>query len=136
VNNPHKWEDPDSSAETGTNTNSQHSTCTAEHSVSSRQVSWWSVHEFVQPLLDQIGNTFPTVGTPAWCALDDDDPVKIAAVYDAAQHHALRLELNQEARAETSRDVSAAADWPRVAQEMAQLNSFRATHQWATRVAS
>ena len=62
--------------------------------LNSRQISWWSVHEFVQAVLDQVNN-WPMPGTPAWCLLAADDPRKWAALLDAAQHHALRLELNQ-----------------------------------------
>jgi hypothetical protein len=71
-------------------------------------VSWWSVHEYVSVTLEQVG-LWPMVGTPEWCALADGDPVKLAALLDAAQHHALRLELNQESRAEASHAISAAA---------------------------
>jgi hypothetical protein len=85
----------------------------------SRQVSWWSVHEYVAPVLDRIGDC-PTVGTPAWCSLPDDDMHKIGAIFGAAQHWALRLELSQEARAEASKDVSAAANWPSIARKMQQ----------------
>jgi hypothetical protein len=59
-------------------------------------------------------------GTPEWCALPDDDPVKLAALFDAARHHALRLDVNQAARAEASRDISAAADWPAIATKIFQ----------------
>lgn len=55
------------------------------------------------------------IGTPAWCLLGDADPAKLAAIYDAAQHWALRVESAQEARAEASRDVSGSADWAAVA---------------------
>lgn len=135
MKSPHKWEDPGSSAETGTNTNNQDTTCTAEFSNSCRQVSWWSVHEYVQPYLD-AGGPYPMVGTPAWCLLDDDDPVKIAALYDAARHWALRLETNQQARCEASQYVSGAADWSRVATNLFQRNSFYAARPWLRRVAS
>lgn len=108
---------------------------TSEFSNWSRQVSFWSVHEHVQPYLDAVGS-WPMVGTPGWCLLDDNDPVKIAAVYDAARHWALRLELNQEARAEASRAVSTAADWPDVARELKGLREFHAARPWLKRVAS
>ena len=85
----------------------------------SQQVSWWSVHEFIEGKLELIGR-FPMIGTPEWCALDDRDARKWAAVYDAAQHWALRLETCQEARAEASRDLSAAADWSAIANGMAR----------------
>jgi hypothetical protein len=99
-----------------TRPSSQIITC-APDATASRQVSWWSVHEHVQPLLDSVGS-WPTVGTPAWCALGDDDPVKLAAIYDAAQHWALRVDTCQAAIAETSRDISAAADWPAIANQI------------------
>jgi hypothetical protein len=75
----------------------------------SAAVSWWSVHEHVAPLLESVGS-WPTVGTPEWCELDDDDPRKAAALFDAARHWALRIETSQQQLAETSRDVAAAAD--------------------------
>jgi hypothetical protein len=77
-------------------------------------VAWSPVNEFVQPLLDQVGS-WPMVGTPAWCELPADHPVKIAAIYDAAQHHALRVEANQAGLAQASRDITASADWSAVA---------------------
>jgi hypothetical protein len=98
-------------------------------------VSWWAVHSFVTAVLDQV-NGWPMAGTPAWCSLTHDDPRKWAALLDAAQHHALRLELNQEARADASKSISSAADWPKVSQEIRQLNDFHATRPWAKRVAS
>ena len=85
----------------------------------SQQVSWWAVHEFVAAVLDQA-NGYPMAGTPAWCSLAHDDPMKLAAVLDAGQHHALRIETEQQARAEASRDVAAATDWSRVAQYIVQ----------------
>lgn len=100
----------------------------------SQSVAWWPVHEFVDALISTI--VYPMLGTPAWCALADDDPAKLAAVLDGGCHHALRLELNQEARAEASREVSAAADWRAVAQELIELARFHKAHPWAKRVAS
>ena len=98
-------------------------------------MAFWPVYEFVQPLLDAAGD-YPMVGTPAWCALDDDDDRKIAAVLDGGCHHALRLELNQEALAEASKDISASEDWKAVAQELLQLRAFRQKNTWVKRVAS
>jgi Protein of unknown function (DUF2742) len=99
----------------------------------SQQVSWWSVHEFVAPWLEIVGS-WPTVGTPEWCALPDSGAAKIAALCDAAQHWALRVETCQEARADASKAISAAVplvdddelsvktkpatDWKAVAQEI------------------
>jgi hypothetical protein len=83
----------------------------------SQQVSWWSVHEHITPLLEAIGS-WPMAGTLAWCALPDDDPVKLAALLDGAQHWALRVETCQQAQAEASREVSAAVHWSAIATEI------------------
>jgi Protein of unknown function (DUF2742) len=82
--------------------------------ISSNAVSWWSVHEHVAPTLARVGS-WPMVGTPEWCDLDDDDERKTAALLDAAQHWALRVETTQVAMAEASHEISAAADWTAVA---------------------
>jgi hypothetical protein len=102
--------------------------------IASQQVSFWSVHEHVQPLLDLVGD-WPVVGSPAWCALPDG-PAKLAALYDAAQHHALRLELNQEARAQASHAISAAENWGSVAREIRSRNDFYSERPWLRRAAS
>jgi hypothetical protein len=86
-------------------------------STSSRQVSWYSVHEWVQPYLD-AARPLPMAGSPEWCQLDDTDPRKVAALFDAAQHWSLRVETCQQQRAETSHDVSGAADWSAIATEI------------------
>jgi hypothetical protein len=85
----------------------------------SQQVSWLAVHDFVSAVLDQA-NGYPMAGTPAWCSLAHDDPQKWAAVLDAGQHHALRMEVAQEALAEASRDVAEVTDWTAVARSVAQ----------------
>lgn len=99
--------------------------------VSSQQVSWWSVHEFVAPELERVPS-WPTVGTPEWCDLDDD-PRKIAAIFDAAQHWTLRLETCQQARCDASREVASAVDWPALAWEIKQRAEFYAAHPWLKR---
>lgn len=103
--------------------------------VSSQQVNWWDVHEHVTPTLNQVGS-WPMAGTPQWCALDDDDPVKLAALLDAAQHWALRVETNQQAECEASRAISAAADWSAIAQHHRRHAEFYAERPWLKRVAS
>lgn len=103
---------------------------TADHG--SRQVSWWDVHEYVQPLLTGTGS-WPMVGTPEWCDLADDDPAKRAAIFDAAQHWALRIETSQAATAEASHDISTAADWPAIAQHIRDQQEFNAAHPWLKR---
>ena len=102
--------------------------------MTARSVSWWSVHEYVTRLTEPLTD-WPMAGTPAWCDLDDDDPRKLAAVADAGQHHALRIETAQEIHAEASKAVAAAADWPGIAQEIHQLHNWRSTRPWAARQA-
>jgi Protein of unknown function (DUF2742) len=111
--------DPGHRAGTSTNEHGDHheadvnadDTATQPHSAA---VSWWSVHEWVAPLLDNL-DCWPMVGTPEWCALPDRHPAKIAAVYDAARHWALRVETGQEAVAEASQAISAVVDWAALA---------------------
>lgn len=52
------------------------------------------------------------VGSLPWQHLPTDDPVKLAAILDAARHWALRVDTAQDAMAEASHAISAAADWP------------------------
>jgi Protein of unknown function (DUF2742) len=85
--------------------------------IPSQQVSWWDVHEFVAPFLAEVGD-WPMIGSPAWVALPDGHPAKLAAVYDAAQHWALRVETGQAALAEASRAVAGAVDWAAIAIEL------------------
>ena len=64
--------------------------------LASPQVSWWSLHEHIAPLLNRVGD-WPTNCTPQWLGRTRRRrPTKsLLAIFDAAQHHALRLELNQ-----------------------------------------
>ena len=73
-------------------------------------------------------------GTPAWCALADDDPAKLAALLDAAQHWALRVDICQQAQCEAGHAVSAAADWSEIARRYYVRECFEAEHPWARRV--
>jgi Protein of unknown function (DUF2742) len=104
-------------------------------SLSSQQVSWWSVHEHIAPILSSV-ESWPTAGTPQWCALDDDDPHKLAALLDAAQHWILRVETCQEARCDASREISDAVDWSAMAREINERADFYAARPWLRRVAS
>jgi hypothetical protein len=83
-------------------------------STGSRMVSWFTVFEFVAPLLARL-DSWPAAGTPEWCELDDEDPKKLAGVLEAGIHWSLRVDAEQTARAEASQDISAAADWSAVA---------------------
>jgi Protein of unknown function (DUF2742) len=111
---------------------SRHATTDLHGNTGSRQVSWETVHSYVQRVVATAG--FPMVGTPEWCRLPDDDPRKAAAIYSAAEHWALYIEGNQRALAQASRDVSAAADWPAVARHVQQRREFHATNPWSRRV--
>jgi len=125
---------PPQSPASSTFTNRQHEAggvyCTA-----SQQVNWLPVHEWVAPKLAQAGS-WPMAGSPAWCLLDDRDPAKWAALLDAAQHHALRVEMAQVAACEAARDVSAAVDWSTVAGEIRSRTEFYNSRPWLRRVAS
>lgn len=90
--------------------------------IESRTVDWWSVHIHVKPLLEEVG-CWPMVGTLPWQALPTNDPLKMAAIYDAARHWALRVDTSQAALADASRAVAAATDWTRVANQIRQRNS-------------
>lgn len=99
----------------------------------SQQVRWLSVHRFVAPALAQA-QPFPMVGTPAWGALDDVDPRKWAAVLDAAQHWALRVENCQQAYADAGSEISVAANWSQIAQHIRNEREFFAARPWMRRV--
>lgn len=82
--------------------------------MTSRQVCWTAVLAFVE----RRGinpTTVLTAGTPQWCQLDDGHPDKLAAVLVAGVHHALRLDLAQEAAADASKDLAVSEDWPAIA---------------------
>jgi hypothetical protein len=103
--------------------------------VSSQQVAWWEVHSYVAPLLEAVGS-WPTVGTPAWCDLVDDDPRKLAALLDASRHWALRVETCQTAQIQASHAISAAADWSAIAYRFLGRAQFYAERPWLKRKVS
>lgn len=100
--------------------------------IESRQVSWWEVHRFLAEILSQIGD-LPFAGTPAWCALDDRDPRKLGAVLAAGEFFALQLETQQQALAEASHEISAAADWSAIARRIQDHREFCNSHPWTAR---
>lgn len=99
-------------------------------------VDWYAVALFVAPLLQQVGR-WPAAGSPAWCDLEETDPRKVAAVYDAARRWALQVDGYQVARrialAEASREISAAYDWKALARKIQEYNEFRAERPWMNR---
>jgi hypothetical protein len=86
--------------------------------LSSSQVDWWTVHQFVVVWLDRV-EAWPMAGTPQWANLPAHDPRKWASLLDAARHWSLRVDTCQEAKAEAGRDVSGAADWKAIAHQVA-----------------
>lgn len=101
----------------------------------SRQVNWWSVYEFVQSLLDDVGG-WPGAGTPEWQALDDTDPAKVAGVLVAGLHWSLRIDCLQADMAQASQAVSAAADWGAISREQVQRQKAIADGAYIPRRAS
>jgi hypothetical protein len=112
----------------------------------SQQVTWWDVYTFCRSIIRQIldpdeddAGRFiargPVAGTPQWAALDDDDPLKLAACLAYSPHHALRIEAAQTGRAEASQDISAAADWGAVGNRIREYREWMDAHLWARRTA-
>ncbi len=99
----------------------------------SREVCWWDVHEYVNPVLQHVGS-WPMVGSVEWKNADDAD--KVASILDAARHWALRIELAQQASAEASHDVSAAADWAEVSASWRRHNDAVTSGAYIPRVAA
>ena len=77
----------------------------------------------------------PVVGTPQWAALDDDDPLKLAACLAYSPHHALRIDTAQALRAVASQDISAAANWGAFGNRIREHREWMDAHRWATRTA-
>jgi hypothetical protein len=115
------------------------------------EFDWWPVHLYVAPVLARV-KSWPIAGTPEWCALDDDDPAKMAAVFDAAQQRALdvdtrlmeALQTYDEwlarqrliAECDASRAISAAEDWTAVANYLRDEREFYTEKPWMRRTAS
>lgn len=107
----------------------------AAAAVTSQQVSWWSVHEFVAERLALV-KSWPRAGSPAWCLLDDHDPAKWAALLDDAQHHALRVETAQEGACQASRAIADSETWGEVGRQILVRRAFYTFRPWLKRVAS
>jgi hypothetical protein len=104
---------------------------------SSRTVTYSPVLEFIAALIAQANNTVPPgAGTPAWCALADGDPLKVLSLVVAGGAHVLDIEAAQQARAEASKAIAAAADWPAIAREVQQLHAARRAGTRIERTAS
>ncbi|ORV86850.1 hypothetical protein AWC11_16985 [Mycobacterium interjectum] len=95
----------------------------AQYDIESRSVDWYSVHLFVIPVLDEAGS-WPLAGSPAWRQLPDGHPAKLAAVLDGGRHWALHVDVAQEALAQASRAISAAADWAEISRDIRRRNAI------------
>ncbi|MHA0285184.1 DUF2742 domain-containing protein [Mycobacterium sp. C3-094] len=85
----------------------------------SREVCWWACHKFIEAAVAQANcGPLPTAGTPAWAALADGDPRKLLALAVAGEHHVLRLQLGQEARARAAEDVQGGENWTEVGRQV------------------
>lgn len=73
------------------------------------------------------------VGTVAWQMLSATDPAKWAAVLDAAQHHALRLEMCQGAQIQAAQAISGSTDWPVISRSIRQCTEFYEARPWLRR---
>ncbi|EIC65347.1 phiRv2 phage protein [Mycobacteroides abscessus M94] len=95
-------------------------------------MAWLTVHEFVQPHIEAAG-PFPVAGTVAWQLLPATEPGKWAALLDAAQHYALRLDIEQEAAIAAGQAISRSQDWGSVARKMRQRHDFYEQRPWLRR---
>lgn len=85
----------------------------------SQEVSWWATHVFIEAAVAQANaGPLPVAGTPAWSALADGDPRKLLSLAVAGEHHALRLQLGQEARDQAAEDVRGGENWTEVARQV------------------
>lgn len=85
----------------------------------SKEVSWWSVHLFIEAAVAQANcGPLPTAGTPAWAALADGDPRKLLSLAVAGEHWVLRTEIGQEERAQAAQDVWGGENWTDVARQV------------------
>ncbi len=100
---------------------------TGAGSPQSRQVAWFPVYQYAERLAanhDVALNHLPLPGTPAWCGMDDTDARKLLALVLGGVREALANEIHQDAMAEASQAISAAADWTAIAR--AQLRHAHA----------
>jgi hypothetical protein len=85
-------------------------------SIASMQVSWWDCHVFMTEMVKRTNcGPVPWPGTPAWCAMADDDPRKLLALAGFGVYQALSVDAWQKATAEASSEISAGENWSQVA---------------------
>jgi hypothetical protein len=74
--------------------------------MTSRQVAWAAVYRFIEHQLPEPGS-LPLPGTPAWCAMSDDDQAKRDALLWPVIYWAITEDARQTAMCEASRAISA-----------------------------
>lgn len=94
----------------------------------SRAVAWEPVYALVEPFLGEPGLA---PGTPPWVDLDDHDPAKWRALLWSSVWWAVGEDALQTARADASRAISTAADWPRIARNAIQRQGIYVPRQVA-----
>ncbi|UPG69339.1 DUF2742 domain-containing protein [Gordonia hongkongensis] len=85
-------------------------------------VNWGAVRDFVCRLPARPKTTI-IAGSPEWCALDDDDPAKLAALITAGSRWVLETECTEiqnrrDAEKAAAVDLAQARDWAAVAQRI------------------
>lgn len=93
--------------------------------MTSRQVNTSEVIAYADQLARAAGATLPDTalllpGCPDWCGLPDDDARKLLALIAAGVRDAIANEGRQEALAQASQAISAAAQWGRIAADIHQ----------------
>ena len=111
---PNTTDEADTAQRSGTGSRPQH------HRTASREIDWYRVYRFVEPFL----RSCPYPGTPAWCALSDHDPAKMAAVLLAGELWSLNESARADAMRQASRDVSAAYDWAVIGRRIREHERF------------
>jgi len=107
--------------DTGPNTRSEvdstESNRTYRQDISNREVDWYSVAKFAEPLLARF-TSLPLPGTPQWCSLLDTDPAKLTACINVARFWAFDAACRQEAMADAAEAIWEAADWTAIRQAL------------------
>lgn len=91
-------------------------------------VNWEAVRDFVYRLPARP-NTTIIAGSPEWCALDDTDPAKLAALITAGSRWVLEEEIDQLARRREAQKAMALGlleelPWKKIRQQMADRDAF------------
>jgi hypothetical protein len=96
-------------------------------SIASMQVSWWDCHVFMAEMVQQANcGPVPWPGTPAWCAIPDDDPRKLLALAGFGVYQAVSVDAWQDATAEAGSEISAGENWSAIARSNLQrYNALR-----------